>query len=161
MIYAGFSSSLLIHYFSSNDRMELDSFFRCLIKYLYINCINNHKLISDRLYRKYIAKENIKDLCLLLDSIKIGFIGYLNSNSNSKFETYREYFRALNKISLDSLELLELGEDDVKIQIHLMLPYCIEEKKLPESFLDNLPNNAKPFWLREISMKEYVKKYST
>ena len=71
-------------------------------------------MISDRLYRKYIAKENIKDLCLLLDSIKIGFIGYLNSNS--KFETYREYFRALNKISLDSLELLELGEDDVKIQ---------------------------------------------
>ena len=47
-----------------------------------------------------------------------------------------------------------------KYSIHLMLPYCIEEKKLPESFLDNLPNNAKPLWLREISMQEYVTKKS-
>lgn len=61
----------------------------------------------------------------------------------------------------EAIELEEMGiVRKRRLQIGLFIPYGIDEGRVPEDFFDGLPNTAEPFWLREMSMKEYVKEYS-
>ncbi|WP_041639745.1 hypothetical protein [[Mannheimia] succiniciproducens] len=131
MIYAGFSSSLTTFYVSK-DRTELKMFFLDLIKYLYLTKNKEHKLVSDRLYRKYLYGSDILKAKNVIENIYDDFL--LLQKINKK-ETYVKYIKSLCKALNESLELIALDEPNVKVQIYLMLPYCMEEKKLVINFL--------------------------
>ena len=47
-----------------------------------------------------------------------------------------------------------------QLRISLNIPYGVYERMLPDKFYDDLLESAEPFWLRNISMKEYTLKYS-
>ena len=74
MICAGFNSPITMFRISGIDREQMSVFFRDLIKFLYLNAISEHKLISDRLYRKYVRKEDARSTYHLIKSLEDKFI---------------------------------------------------------------------------------------
>lgn len=157
MIISGFHSSMTLFIVSNVDRVEMKKFFRDLIKFLYLNAYVEHKLISDRLYRKYIKDLELPKIYNLVKKIEFSFL----MKNESKREIYAKYINIFYKACKESLELLDMGiNSENKLRVSLNIPYSIEEGVLNKEFYDNLPNTAEPFWLREVSMDEYVKKYS-
>ena len=157
MICVGFNSPITMFRISGIDREQMSVFFRDLIKFLYLNAISEHKLISDRLYRKYVRKEDARSTYHLIKSLEDKFI----EENKDKSSLYFRYIMAFYNACEETLNIGNFGiEIENRLQIGLDIPYGIDEKRLPNEFYDELPKIAEPFWFRKISMKEYVLKYS-
>ncbi len=140
-----FFSSLTMFRINDVDRSELKYFISDLIKFMYINGITEHKLISERLYRKYVRLEDTHTTLKLIISIKDQF---LNENVDMR-DLYQRYMNSLSKALNDNVELLNAGYNEIsEVRIGLELPYCLEEQKLPNKFYDNLPPNAEPYMVK-------------
>ena len=74
MICVGFNSPITMFRISGIDREQMSVFFRDLIKFLYLNAISEHKLISDRLYRKYVRQADARSTYHLIKSLEDKFI---------------------------------------------------------------------------------------
>lgn len=87
MIISGFHTSLTLFVLSSSTRDEMSCFFSNLIRFLYINSITEHKVISDRLYRRYLRKDEIYEAYSLINSIEKEFLEFIKT----KQELYNKY----------------------------------------------------------------------
>lgn len=66
------------------------------------------------------------------------------------------------KVCEENFEIIDNNLDcDIKIRVSLGIPYSVDENLIPNVIYDNFRSDIKPFWLREISMKEFVEKYSS
>lgn len=74
MITVVFNSPITMFNIEDVDRSEIKSFFIDLIKFMYSNACLEHKFISDRLYRKYIKKEDLKRSYNLMKYIEPYFL---------------------------------------------------------------------------------------
>lgn len=158
MIISGFHTSLTLFILSSSTRGEMSCFFSDLIRFLYINSITEHKVISDRLYRRYLRKDEIYEAYNLIKSIEKEFFAFVKT----KKEIYNKYITLFYKACEENFEIIDNNLDcDIKIRVSLGIPYSVDENLIPNVIYDNFRSDIKPFWLREISMKEYVEKYST
>lgn len=155
MICAGFHTSMTLFIISDVDREEMNYFFSDLIRFLYINGYVEHKLISSRLYRRYVKIDDVEKIYNLIKLVEVPFL----KKNNPPL-----YLRYINGFYKACEEILELKKMNIfngnQLRISLNIPYGVYERMLPDKFYDDLPGNAEPFWLRNISMKEYTLKYS-
>ncbi|MGV6989420.1 hypothetical protein ACWA5Z_11115 [Testudinibacter sp. P80/BLE/0925] len=159
MIEAGFRGPLTLVAISNTPRVEMNYFFHDLIKFLLINCDVRHKLISDRLYKRYLKFDEINAAYSLMKKLENDFL----KKHELIRDLYCRYFKAFYEVC-EEFFLQESSCSDKsigRIQVSIVTtPYHIFEKLLPDKFYDNLPAEAEPYWIQTISMKEYVKKYS-
>lgn len=157
MIPSGFHTPLTLFIISSYSRHDMSKFFSELIRFLYINAISEHKLISDRLYRRYLKKDEIYRSYALMKSIELEFIKSCKVNG----KLYSKYINLFYKACEENFDIIQNNLDcDIGIRVSLEIPYSVDENRVENEIYDRLSSSVKPFWLREVSMKEYIEKYS-
>lgn len=157
MIASGFHTPLTLFVISSHTRHDMNKFFSELIRFLYVNAIPEHKLISDRLYRRYLKKNEIYRSYTLMKSIELEFIKSCKVNG----KLYSKYINLFYKACEENFDIIQNNLDcDISIRVSLGIPYSVEENMIENEIYDRLSSSIKPFWLREMSMKDYVEKYS-
>lgn len=132
-----------------SNRYELYNLLKKLNKFLEENKINNHLLISDRLFKRYVTYEEAKGVEHILDNVFEPFLSSLSEREKVIFLKFRTSFSRL----LEQLRfLLSKGEKNGVIKITISdLPYEIYDKYKD----DNLSIDDEPYWMRNLSSESY------
>lgn len=163
MILAGFRAPMSIYLGRAQDRNVLYVFFQELSAYLEKKEIKNRKLITDRLYRRYVHFVDVEETFKLMKQIENDFI----LENSLERERYRVLFETFYDAANQVKYLIEIGrkeEDENRLQTGLLeLPYELEEHVLPNEYYDDLPDDAEPVWMRTeaLDIEGILEKYRT
>ena len=163
------------HLLVLGTKNDMTSFYRLI--HHYCKDIENIELISDRLYKKYVKKDDVDKtldvMYLIGESFKKVSIeslenkkdyiidSALNWKKDTLFDVYAKVFdRFPHIIQMFKYFLEDVGFDsDVLIKtVIASIPYTDWIKELPQELFDNLTDEDEPFWMWDIDKLEALVK---
>ena len=163
------------HLLVLGTKNDMTSFYRLI--HHYCKDIENIELISDRLYKKYVKKDDVDKtldvMYLIGESFKKVSIeslenkkdyiidSALNWKKDTLFDVYENIFKGFSEITIDFNYSIEDYGFSSKLLIKTVIvniPYTNWIKELPQELFDNLTDEDEPFWMWDIDKLEALVK---
>lgn len=143
-----------IGFSSANHVIEVDTaigflnFFGCIKKYITWDKNSTWEdLICNRLYKRYVKKDNLEATEFALNFIADKFKDIFNTKGESLFDIFRNYFESYSKSTNYSKMFLEKYNEYIPIIIcTTSLPHCVIDTERSLEKYDTL--DGPPFWTR-------------